>query len=169
MAVEEQTSYNTWIGLYGASWLKVGQRLIIANREVTKLGFWLNKKGSPTGNVTFEIRTISGDSLLLSKVWGDAGTLSTEITYREVTFDSPLIINEEVRIVVAFTGGSFDNEVQPHWRDSDVKADEYFAKWYAAGWTDQEGNDCAYRYTYEEPPTPAAGGGPASLVAAGII
>ena len=100
MAVEEQTSYNTWLGLYGASWLKAGQRLIIPNREITKLGFWLNKAGAPTGNVTFEIRRISPDEIINSKVWGDAGALSVDIIYREVTFDTPLTIDEDRKSVV---------------------------------------------------------------------
>ena len=78
---EEQTEHDSYFGTYGGNIHTRGQKLTIANRKVTKLGFWLFKGGDPTGNVTFQIRKVSDDSLIASQVWGDAADLPTEITY----------------------------------------------------------------------------------------
>jgi len=168
MAVEEQTEVQFDWALYSGGNTRGGQKLTISNRQVTKLGFWLMKTNAPTGDVTLTIRKVSDNAIILSKVWGDAAELPTERTYEEVEFDTPATINEEVRILTEFTGGSTENQVKVAIKLSDVKADEQFTYYESPSWTETD-YDCAYRYTYEEPPAPAGGGGPASLVAAGII
>lgn len=151
MAVEEQTQYNDLLSLYSTIPNRAGQELTIPYREVTKLGFWLSKLGSPTGDITFTIRRESDDGVLLTKVWGDAADLTTTPTYKEVTFDTPQTINELVRILVEFSGGDVDNRVYMSEQDTDVKADEFTVFYYDSSWFDSAATDAAYRYTYEAP------------------
>ena len=147
---EEQTEHNVSTPLYGSYRRRAGQRLTISNRTVTKLGFWLLKANLPTGDVTFEIRKVSDDSLICSKVWGDAGDLTVIATYCEVEFDTPPTINEEVRICVLFLGGDPSNVFYARIQDTDVKADEYTSLMLDTTWTDITTADCAYRYKYYE-------------------
>ncbi len=166
MATEEQTSYVTTIGMYSGSFVRAGQKLTISERTVSKLSLVLKKYGSPAGNITFIIRRVSDDGVICSKVWADASGLTTSPDWYEVTFDTPEAINEEVRICAEFAGGDINNQVVLY-VGSDLKANENSC-WYATSWKDGA-SDAAYIYTYEEPAPPAAGGGPAALVAAGII
>ena len=151
MAIEEQPLHSSeLIILQSAGNIKAGQRLTISNREVTKLGFYIEKYGFPTGDVTFTIRKVSDDALINSKVWGDAGDLPTVVTYEEVELVDPSVINEEVRISVEFSGGTSTNRVSCSGELSDVKEDEYLTKYYTS-WEDLTDKDLAYKYTYEEP------------------
>lgn len=147
---EKQTDFDYDLGLYADSYTRLGQRLNISNRRVTKLGFWLSKQNEPTGDVTLTIRKVSDDSLIISKVWGDAADLTTEPTYYEVEFATPTLINEEVRISVEFLGGTATHAVVVHLQLSDVKADEYLTFFKTPDWTDNEANDTAYKYKYYE-------------------
>ncbi len=148
LEIEEQTETQFDWGLYASYTTRAGQRLTIPNRKVVKLGFWLSKANFPTGDVTFTIRKVSDDSLISSKLWGDAADLTTERTYEEMEFDSPQVINEEVRISVEFTGGTTDNQVKVALKLADVKANECFTYYNSPSWTESEGYDCAYRYTF---------------------
>ncbi|GAI59212.1 unnamed protein product [marine sediment metagenome] len=91
---------------------------------------------------------MSDDSLISSKVWGDAADLTTELTYKEVEFDSPQVINEEVRISGEFSGGSTTHQVNVGRKIGDVKPNEFFSVYQTPTWTDYESYDCAYRYTF---------------------
>lgn len=157
MAVEEQTQYNKTVSLYSTIPNRAGQELTIPYREVTKLGFWLSKLGSPTGDITFTIRKESDDGVLLTKVWENATALTTTPTYKEVTFNTPQTINELVRILVEWGGGDAENRVYMSEQDTDVKADEFMVFFYNSSWNDSLSTDAAYRYTYEataaKPPT----------------
>ncbi|KKM27587.1 hypothetical protein LCGC14_1573240 [marine sediment metagenome] len=153
MATEEQTSSTTaLIALRSGGTLRTGQRLTITNRTVTKLSFALLKNGSPTGTVTFLIRDIS-DNILATKAFGNASTLSATKNWEEVTFNTPVFINEEVRLLVEFSGGSSGNEVHFHGELADVKEGEFFTAYttfwsdFGSGGTDYDG---AYIYTFTE-------------------
>jgi len=129
-------------------------RETISNRTVTKLRLVLDKYGSPTGDITFTIRKVSDDSVMCSKVWGDASGLTTDPALYEVTFDTPTSVDEEVRILAEFAGGNVDNQVLEHVQASDVKADEY-STYYDGSWNSLASYDTAYRYTWQEPAPPA--------------
>jgi len=148
MATEEQTAYTIGTYLFAGTRIRAGQRLTISNRIVSKLSLVLQKFGSPTGDVTFTIRKVSDDGILASKVWGDASALSTEITWEEATFDSPVTINEEVRLLVEFNSGDDSNFIRYYYQDTNIKADE-LRTYYIASYTDDSGSDAAYIYTYE--------------------
>lgn len=150
MPVEEQTEHNFGWGLNSTSYTRGGQRLTISDRQVTKLGFWLKKINSPTGDVTFTIRKVSDDSLICSKVWGQAEDLTTDPVYEEIEFDSPQVINEEVRILAEFLGGNTNDQVEIRLQLGDVKADECWTR-YDGSWSDKD-YDCAYIYTYNGAP-----------------
>ncbi|MBA7588608.1 hypothetical protein ES708_30671 [subsurface metagenome] len=147
---EEQTETQTDWGMRAGADTRAGQRLTIPNRKVIKLGFWLKKTNLPTGDVNLTIRKVSDDSLICSKVWGDAADLPTERTYKEKEFDTSILINEEVRISAEFIGGDAQNQVGVALKLSDVKPGECFTYYKSPDWTEGEGYDCAYRYKYYE-------------------
>ncbi|MCK4414908.1 MAG: hypothetical protein KAY32_15345 [Candidatus Eisenbacteria sp.] len=148
MATEEQTALNGggFTGIW-SSYPRRGQRLTISDREVTKLGFFIGKVAGISGDVDFKIRSVSDDGVLLTKLWGDAADLPTDPAYKEVTFDSPATINEEVRITVEFSGGSSGNYVKAQVSAADVKADEVYSL-YSDSWADDSDKDLLYIYTF---------------------
>ncbi|GAI80476.1 unnamed protein product, partial [marine sediment metagenome] len=117
--IEEQLEHNLDWNMYAPTYYQVGQRLFIADRIVTKLAFPMSKYGSPEGDITFEIRRISDDGVIVSKLWGLAENLPAPLTWQEVEFDTPPTINEEVRIGVYFMGGTSQDLVQLRYIDTD--------------------------------------------------
>lgn len=147
----KQTEHNFGWGISSATYTRAGQKLTITNRRVIKLGFWLCKVNNPTGDVTLTIRKVSDGSLICSEVWGDAKDLTTDPVYEEVTFDTPVLINQEVRILAEFSGGDANNQVKVRLQLAEVKPDEQFCDYEAPDWTDRPAYDCAYRYKYYLP------------------
>jgi hypothetical protein len=144
--VEEQTAGTLTDLLYTGDFTRGGQKLTISGRTVTKLAFYLKKAGSPTGDITFTIRKVSDDSIIASKVWGDASALTTSWAWAEKELDTPVYVNEEVRILVEFAGGNISNCIATHsgWAE---KADENFSKWQTT-YTEYPTEDNYYRYYY---------------------
>jgi len=150
---EEQTSSNTAYPLYSGYKTRVGQRLTISNRRVYTLAFNLYDVGSPSGDVTFTIRQLD-DTILASKVWGDAGDIGLPGGEKEVTLDTPVLVNEEVRLCCEYSGaGNVFNAVYVRFQNTDVKASEGLS-YYDGSWTDEDGNgndyDVRYKYTYND-------------------
>jgi hypothetical protein len=133
----------------GIVWSRLGQKLTL-NGSVAKLAFALAKTGSPTGDVTFAIRTVSNDTVIASEVWGDAGQLTdTWFTWYEVTFDSPVFINEEVRLSCEWSGGDADNYVMFGYRSGNVITGQYYTNYAKHSWHDiEESEEGCYNYTY---------------------
>lgn len=151
MGYDEQSTYTACLAMFTGGYIRVGQRKTISNRRISKLRFLLRKYGSPpTGNVTFAVRRVSDDSIILSKVWGDASDLPTSITYEEVTFDTPVLVNEEVRLYAEYSGGDYDNCVEVAANQTDVKAGEYICV-YETSWLDEPSADGAYRVSWVQP------------------
>ncbi|MBA7465055.1 hypothetical protein ES707_00216 [subsurface metagenome] len=171
MATEEQTLYeSSLINLQSEAVVRGGQRLTVPNLKITKLGFWLQKSSLPTGTLTLRIRKID-DAIILTKDWGDAEDVPTEITYLEVEFDTPAVIDEEVRVLAEFSGGDPTNHIKMYGTEPSVKPDEHFT-YYSTSWSFLEGFDMAYIYTYgdEEVGLENKSANMASeLVAAGLI
>jgi len=171
MGVEQQTEWDTKLGIAGTfPRVRGGQRLTIPGRTVTKLAFVLSKYSTPTGDVTFEIRRISPDEVIVSKVWGSAAGLQTNGNeqWEEAVLDTPTFIDEEVRIVVYYPDDVSNYRVQLGYKSSDVKADELFTFKPSGAWVDSGTGDAAYKYEYEDEPV-GGGGGPGDLVNAGVI
>lgn len=150
MAEERQLEQNSSAPFYGGTaWTRVGQKLTISNRSVSKLAFRTKKVGSPTGTITMTIRRTANDAILATVEWGSAANVSTSDGFIEGTFASPVTINEEVRIQMEWSGaaGDTNNKLEFQIATSDVKASEqvtrydetYFA---TATW------DATYIYTY---------------------
>jgi hypothetical protein len=135
--------------LLGMVWSRLGQKLTL-NGSVAKLAFALAKTGSPTGDVTFAIRTTSNDTIIVSKVWGDASQLTdTWFTWYEVTFDSPIFINEEVRLSCEWDGGDAENYVMFGYRSGNVITGQYYTNYAQHSWHDiEESEEGCYNYTY---------------------
>lgn len=152
MAVEEQTSGSMHAKFAGGTnWDRLGQRLTISQRIVSKLAFKTKRVGSPTGTITFTIRRVSGDSIIASKAYGSAGGVPGSPTWIEVTFDSPVLINEQVRILMEWSGplGDTDNYLEFWTTSSSVKPSEFVTRYYL-GYTGTGVWDATYRYTYTE-------------------
>lgn len=150
MPVEEQTQYNQVLHVYDAAFTRGGQRLTIPDRTVTKLGFWLSRTATATGEITYTIRRVSDDGIICSKVALNASDLTVTPTYHEVEWDTPVTIDEEVRLCVEPDGVSGAGYVDLSVQDGGgVKPDE-LSCYYIASWTDDAIYDAAYRYTYEE-------------------
>lgn len=148
MAVEEQTVNNTDM-LLARNWrYRIGQKLTISDRTVTKLAFLLRKYGAVTGNLTFTIRKVSNDDILVSKVWGDASALQGTDTWEEVVFDAPTYINEAVYIAAEFGELDGDKHIVFRYQNTNVKADELMAYYPSDSWVENASWDAAYRYTY---------------------
>ncbi|GAI93418.1 unnamed protein product, partial [marine sediment metagenome] len=98
----------------------------------------------------FQILKASDDSLLAEKVWGDANALTLEVTYAEVQFDTPVTINDIVRLGVYYPFGDSSNHIWVNWQDTDVKDDEHLTVKVNGAWYDEPTGDCAYRYKYYE-------------------
>jgi len=150
MATEEQTTINTNLAV-GYVDSRAGQRLTISNRTVAKLSFKLWKNGSPSYDLTFTIRKVSDDSVIVSKVWGNCSTLgSSPGVWKEVTFDTPSLINEEVYILCEGTGGDLTNSARVGINVGDVKAGEYAVRYVDANaaYTEHATWDAGYIYTY---------------------
>jgi len=171
MAVEEQIVNDTEIPVYAGYTIRMGQRLTISNRTVTKLAFLILKVGSPSGDITFEIRKVSDNSVIVSKVWGDAGSLQTSNTWEEATFDTPPTINEEVRVCFHYGGGDASKHVVYRYSLLDKKAAEYITRMISDSWTDSTAYDGTYRYTYGEVAglENKADNMAAKLIAAGVL
>ena len=154
MAIEEQIQYNLYQPLVFAVFTSLGQRLTIPGRKVTKLGFWLMAEGiGLAGELYFEINRVSDDSLIVSKYWGLIGDVApAAANYLEVTFDTPTLINEEVRVYIRVTGGTAANHIGLWIQNADVKAGEAYSRYrvFGAAWEMLAGFDCAYRYTYND-------------------
>ena len=145
---ELQSDFVVFAG--GGNWDRVGQRLTISNRSVSKISFRTKKVGSPTGTITMTIRKVSNDALLDSKEWGNAASVSTTAGYIEVTFDSAVSVNEEVRILMEWSGtlGNGSDYLQFQFYIGNPKASEGATR-YNAGYTDAgDAWDATYIYTY---------------------
>lgn len=166
MAVEEQTDVSRGFSSISQG-TSFGQRLTITNRTVSKLSLYLIRVGSPGGTVTFSIRAVSGDTVLLTKLQGNANDISTSAAWYEVEFDTPININEEVYLLVTSSSGGVGNLLNVY--DSNgvsVKASEYMVQRSAGGtYTRYDGtvngsngagldSDFGYKYTYEISATP---------------
>ena len=165
MPVEEQLLYDAYQFLRAGQNIRHGQHLTIPNRKVSKLVFVIARYGNPPGDVTFTIRKVSDDSIIASKVWGAASTLSTDPEWKEVTFDTPVIVNEEVRILVEYNAGDPSNMLKHYFWNADVKAGEYVEVYYNTTWVDYPARDTAYQYTYTTPPPPP----PATIASPNLI
>ena len=144
--VEDQTTYSGTSGIQPAWRTRVGQKLTISERTVTHLSAYLSKAGSPTGDVVLGIRKVSDDSLIVSKVLFDALELTTSFVWYEAEFDTPVYINEQVRIYVEFNGGDSSNYVWAGFAADDVKESENRVA-YLSSWSDTTG-EWMYKYTY---------------------
>jgi len=148
-ATEEQTQWSSSLILCGLGRQRAGQFLTIPNRNVSKLAFDLQRQGSPTGDVIFTIRKVSDDSIIVSKVWGDAADLLTSWNWIEVEFDEPTNVNGDVRILCEFYDGDYSNGVNMRFNTSNVKSAEFFTRFESSVYTNKTTWEGTYKYTYE--------------------
>jgi len=148
--VEEQTQYNAFQYSSADYWPGWAQRLNIPNRKVIKLGFWLKPRNSPSGDIEFTIRRFSNKTIIVSKVAINASDLDPEITFYEVEFDDPVIINEVALICCQFYHSTTPNNLQVYMQSTDIKANEEMWGKPNGNWEEKSPPDTAYRYTYRE-------------------
>lgn len=158
-STEEQTTVDSGMAL-DASKSAIGQKVTISDRRVTKLSLRMRKVGNPLSDIAFVIRTTFDETTLARKIWGDASSLSTSYAWIEVTFDTPVQVNEEVRIYCEFTEGDASNYVDVAYNASSVKASENLI-WLNSNWTEEATYDIGYKYTYSATPLTIWGAYPA--------
>jgi len=148
---EEQLDVSRlWSGLTATT--QWGQKLTIPDRIVSKLSFYLSRTGTPGGTLTFQIRKVSDDSLIVGKLWGNSNDISTTAQWYEVTFGTPTRINDEVYLLAKATLGSAGDIIQIYDAEADVKAGENMVRCISGVYTDYPANDdFGYIYTYELP------------------
>ena len=156
MAVEDQLLGNYMVGFYGGvGWDRVGQLLDIWDRTVFKLAFKTRKIGAPPAStITFTIRKFAGDVLVASKLWGTADNVPVAATWLEVTFDTPVYVNEKVRILMEWAGapGNGDQRLAFYATNFSVKAGENVTRYTAGAYGgDVAAWDATYSYTYDLP------------------
>lgn len=156
MTLEIQTAGSfTFYFAGGVNWDRIGQRLTITNRTVSGLFFKTYRIGSPTGSVTMTVRKVSDDSVILTNSYGSIAAVSTDTggVWIGVTFDTPTLVNQEVRILVEWSGtlGDVSNALA-FFAVADVKASEYVTRYYGAGngYTGYDATtyDATYYYIY---------------------
>ena len=135
--------------LYGpTAATRFGQKLTISNREISGLALKGDiDQGSPTGDLTFTVRRTSNGSVILTKVWGDAANIIAG-AWMEVTFDSPVTVNEEVRLQVEYAGGDISNRIKIFLTTPSVISGENAGRYLSGAYNDQVTWDAVYRYTY---------------------
>jgi len=143
------------------AWTRLGQRLMITDREITGIGYKVFKIGNPAGNVTISMYDVATDEVIVSKVWGDASELPEPGSsgYCEVTLSTPMRINREVRLCVEYYGGnSTDYCVAAYYTGDKITGESYTN--YRNQWHDigeaEEGSYC-YTYICEVTPPPDNG------------
>lgn len=158
------------------AWTRLGQRLMITDREITGIGYKVFKIGNPAGNVTISMYDVATDEVIVSKVWGDASELPEPGSsgYCEVTLSTPMRINREVRLCVEYYGGnSTDYCVAAYYTGDKITGESYTN--YRNQWHDigeaEEGSYC-YAYICEVTPPPDdedPDEGPNIIIAVAII
>lgn len=124
---------------------RVGQRRYLYG-AISKIQFNLDKVGSPTGDVTFAIRRVSDDSIIASKVLGDASTISGGgFNSYEATLDSVTEVNEEVYITCEHSGDASNYIIIES--DSGMNLPVESAYTYNGSYSDS-GNDLVYKLTF---------------------
>jgi len=149
---EEQTSSDGDWQLYSgaSSGNAVSQKLTISDRRVTKLAFKLKKVGNPTGDVIFFIYSETG-GYLAYQTWGAAADLGTTYAWCEITLETPVNVDEEVRVACGFNYGDSSNYVAVEYNSTSVKALEALS-WYDTAWNEEATYDLVYRYSYSATP-----------------
>lgn len=152
MATEEQLEgvyLNRLAG--GDYYYRVGQRLSILNRIVSKLAFKTQRFGDCAGaTVTLTIRKVTDDSIVASKVYGLVSSVPLTLGWIEVTFETPVYINEEARTLMEWSGtsGDIDNYLQYRGTVTSVKPKECVTV-YVTSYGEVADWDATYIYTYE--------------------
>jgi len=151
---EEQVIDTNWYGLdYSIS--RQAQRMSIVNRYILTLSFKLAKAPiGTTGDIIFTIRKHSDDTILASKIWGDASELPLHTypvnssVWCTVIFDPPVLINDDVKLCCEYYLA--DGNVIFRIVADDVKENERAWHYLLTWWSDgvSSNYDATYRYTY---------------------
>ena len=160
-------------------WTRLGQKLVILDREVLSIGYHVRRVGLPSGNVTLSIYDTETDAVIFSEVWGDASELPVSGTsgYCEVTLDPAIRINREVRLCVEYYGGNTTDHCVAAYYTGDKITGECYTN-YRNQWHDiGEAEDGSYCYTYTCEVTPEPNGddvteGPnirLAIIAGGVV
>ena len=97
----------------------------------TKIFAKLSKTGSPTGDITINIRKVSDDSIIASKTFIDVSTLGSTAVEYSVTFSSSDITTEmspstEYYASLEYSGGDVSNYVNVHCTDVSSNGTAYY-------------------------------------------
>lgn len=146
---EEQTEEAYNMGLYASASLRATQKLNVPNRTIIRLSLKGFRVGTPPGTAYYRIRKVSDDSIIAEVSFDPASWNLSPAEWHEYDFDTPVTVNEEVRIGAEYNLGVATDRISVRFA-TDVKPDELFS-FYTAGWTDLSVRDFTYIYTYTLP------------------
>lgn len=144
----EQTDYDANKKLYAGSTTRCGERLLLKNKVVAGLSFVLGRCGSPTGALYFRIRRVIDDSILAEATLLDVSTLATSLTWVDLELNTPVYINEEVRITVEYDGGDSSNYINVSYKYANVVSGGMRTYYSGGAWTDDGASDMAFKIHY---------------------
>jgi len=128
------------IKLYTGSNSRGGQKITIPSKTICKVRFAMSKSGSPTGTAYAKIRKVSDDSIIeTSATTLDVSTLPTYPTFSWEEFLFNSVINEDVRLLIEYSGGNSTNYIVVLLGEPTIDG---MATYYVASYTDNSSYDC---------------------------
>ncbi|WP_309492321.1 phage tail protein [Candidatus Hecatella orcuttiae] len=106
------TALESSTGVIYASYPRRGQKITVPNKTLHTIIFAIHKEGSPTGTAYLRIRRTSDDSIIYEESFDVASLPTDSGNWQVFKLTNPPTVNEEVRIMVEYYGGSTDNWIR---------------------------------------------------------
>lgn len=135
---------------------RLGQKVMINNRNITRAGFYVQESGSPNQDINVTIRKVSDNSIIQTKVLGNRTTLTSLGTITFVNFTSTSNINEEVYIMLEWynqtpAGSGYRILTQNSGGTCDQLANQESWQYGSTGYSLQNGGcDVPHNFTYTD-------------------
>jgi len=95
---------------------------------LTTLDIWINKAGSPTGNITAKLFNASGDTLLATSAAINIATLTTNAIQKSFVFDGSYFMASATEFIICleYSGGGAANYLKVHGSTVASGGDQYY-------------------------------------------
>lgn len=133
--------------------VRFGQRFdAITGRRIYGVTFPIFRVGSvPGAMLTMTLRLVgAGDTLVASRLWGDVDDVPTSLTDLEVLFPVPITVNEEIRLLMEWSGpaGDASNFLRTRAITPSVEAQQNACRYDGAAYTESLSHDATYCYSW---------------------
>lgn len=149
-----QSNLSSFTDLSYLSEGKAGQRIYnVPDLKIEEISFWIEKDGSPTGDVWFmgEMHNPDYTTTYFGDIWGDASEVSAGMSKHTLVLDTPVQLSSDslLTLYVYYTGGDGFNRIllgkYSRW-GSDILPNEIY-------WDDLNGEvdstEAAYEIVFE--------------------